>query len=355
MHKNILLSTSYGWNCGDDFIAFGVRNLLDSILPEVNYIIYNRNPDLHKQRTLYNELKIKLEDGRIFKINLDKYINKTNWVWDNSWHIRNNFDNIDYCIFAGTPEWFGKMVSPMVSILSETNLPVIYLGVGGFEGRENLSFENLPESCKSVLRRSKLLTTRDSQAQNLLSKLGSHQLPCPALFSSIKETPRVNNNKLKIALSTQPDLSIQPLSSKGVYDYTLKLFSTLKEEFNCEVVCHYIDEIKEMSHLNIPIRYSYNADDYFKIYNKYDLVITTRVHGAGASASLGVPSFVISHSKRTETVRGFLSELITPNTKINDVVDKIRSFDIHKRSLEIIEHKKKIRDIYIEKLKPIIK
>ena len=127
MHTNVLLSTTYGWNCGDDFIAFGVRNLLDSLLPEVNYFSYNRNPDLHNQRTRHNQISVRNKDGKVLAIKLDEYIDQTNWVFDNSWHTRNGLDNIDYCIFAGTPEWFGPVVSPLVSMLSEAEFPVLYL------------------------------------------------------------------------------------------------------------------------------------------------------------------------------------------------------------------------------------
>lgn len=348
--KNILLSTTYGWNCGDDFIAFGVRNIINQVISEANFISYNRNPDLHIQRVMHNKIKFQT-DQQQFDIDLSKYIETTNWKYDNSWHSRNNLEHVDCCVFAGTPEWFGPMVSPLTQSLSRSDVPVLYLGVGGFERREGLTFEKLSQPDREVLHKAAIVSTRDSQAQKLLSPVGSQRLPCPALLSSEKERVRKPVKKPKVALSTQPDTSLQPPSSAGVYDFTLKLFAELQQEFECEVVCHYIDEIGELSKLGIPVRYSYNADDYFNIYDRYDLVVTTRVHGAGIAASLGIPSFVISHSARSETVEGFLAELIPVDSdKLDETLQRIREFNIYKRSREIVTHKQRTMLRYVDKL-----
>ena len=46
---NILLSSTRQWNCGDEFIAIGVKNILKNLKPfkNANFFIYNRAPDLH--------------------------------------------------------------------------------------------------------------------------------------------------------------------------------------------------------------------------------------------------------------------------------------------------------------------
>jgi hypothetical protein len=43
---NIVHSTTRSWNCGDDFILFGVRRLVEAVLPAHNPVVFNRNPDL---------------------------------------------------------------------------------------------------------------------------------------------------------------------------------------------------------------------------------------------------------------------------------------------------------------------
>ena len=59
---HFLLSTTRMWNCGDDFIAFGVRNLITQAHgSHVNFSAYNRAPELHQGRL--NQLQITI-DGK---------------------------------------------------------------------------------------------------------------------------------------------------------------------------------------------------------------------------------------------------------------------------------------------------
>ncbi|MGF1581594.1 MAG: hypothetical protein ACFCD0_19880, partial [Gemmataceae bacterium] len=43
---NIIFSTTRTWNCGDDFILYGILNLFSGIGVQCNPIYYNRNPEL---------------------------------------------------------------------------------------------------------------------------------------------------------------------------------------------------------------------------------------------------------------------------------------------------------------------
>jgi len=362
MSKNILLSTTRMWNCGDDFIAFGVRNILDQCLKQnCNYIAYNRNPDLHFQRTRHASIDIvdASKGNQKNKVDLSDYLSRTNWVFDNSWHPRNSIQILSAVVFAGTPEWFGPMVRPLTEALDGQDVPIFYLGIGGFEGRSTLTLERLSPFDQKLLEKAALITVRDKQTEDLLEKLNPVLLPCPALFSNQNKkfelTKRGAKKKIKIALSTQPDNSIQPPSSPGTYDYTLKLFNALIHAFDCEVVCHYVDEIKPLSELGIPIKYSYDAKDYFEIYNQFDLLVTTRVHGAGAAASLGIPAFVIAHSARSSTVKGFMSELISPTEdSVESVVERIADYDIKLKSSAIKAHKIETFKRYEKLLTPLL-
>lgn len=348
------------WNCGDDFIGFGVRNIIDYGLGQkANYIAYNRNPDLHLQRIKYKTINFH-ENGVGKSIDLSQYIARTNWVFDNSWHPRNSLENFSAVIFAGTPESFGPMVQPLTAALAIHELPVFYLGIGGFEGRDSWALDKLEPLDQQQLKNAALITVRDEQAENLLKDLNPVLLPCPALFSNtdkvLEKNRRGTRKKLKIALTTQPDKSLQPLSGQGVYEYTLQLFRALIECYDCEVVCHYLDEVQYLAALNVPIRYSYDARDYFEIFNQYDLLITTRVHGAGAAASLGIPSFVIAHSARSGTVKGFRSEIINPaEESVAAAMERISAFDIRRASRELKSHKEDAFRHYASLLGPVLK
>jgi hypothetical protein len=350
------------WNCGDDFIAYGVRNIFDSCLgKQCNYVAYNRNPDLHFQRVRHPSIDMvnANKNNQKSKLDLRNYISKTNWVFDNSWHPRIPLDNFSAVVFAGTPEWFGPMVSPLTEALKESDVPVFYLGVGGFERRENLKLENLSALDQAVLKKAELITVRDKQAESLLKPLNPLHLPCPALLSSKNEFAKDNKpggrGKIKIALSTQPEKSYQPPSSQNIYEYTLRLFKALIKHYDCEVVCHYIDEIDPLTELGVPVKYSYDARDYFEIYSNYDLLVSTRVHGAGAAASLGIPAFVISHSARSSTVEGFMSELISPaDDSVETVLQRIEKFNIQEKAEQIKQHKDSTLKRYEELLKPLL-
>ncbi|MDA1299675.1 MAG: polysaccharide pyruvyl transferase family protein [Proteobacteria bacterium] len=341
------------WNCGDDFIAFGIRNLITEILPQANFIAYNRNPDLHVQRVHYPKLKINARGGSVV-YDLSEYIQQTNWRFDDSWHTRTGLDPIGLCVFAGTPEWFGAMVHPLTRQLASSDVPVMYLGIGGFEGRESLTFNSLSGDDRSSLTHAKIVSVRDSQAESLLAPVKPHRLPCPSLFSSTSTRVR-GTAGIKVALSCQPDDSVQPSSTAGTYEYCLKLFDELKKQYDCEIICHYIDELAPLGQLDLPVRYSYDARDYLDIYNEFDLVVTTRVHGAGIAASMGIPSFVVKHSVRTETTDGFLSKVIDVDADSPaDVLFSISEVDIESWSRRLVQHKSEVRDQYLTLLQPVL-
>ena len=83
---NILYSTTRSWNSGDDFILFGVRNIIDAVLPQHNPLIYNRNPDLHRIRVHHPTVNVEAPNirGRV-AVNLAKGLDPVIWKCDNSW------------------------------------------------------------------------------------------------------------------------------------------------------------------------------------------------------------------------------------------------------------------------------
>ena len=305
---------------------------------------------MHRQRVAHSKINVQEVGGSKHQADLSPYIKATNWQFDNSWHERHKLGFLDLCVFVGTPEWLGSMVGPLVSQLSVSKVPVVYLGVGGFERREGLRLDQLSPDDQAVLRRAALIAAPDDQAAGLLQDIGVLRLPCPALFST--ETQRVRTgDRLRIALSTQPNDSRQPLSNGGVSEYTQTLFVELAKQFDCDLICHYVDELEPLKSFGVSLRYSYDARDYLQIYDAYDLVVTTRVHGAGIAASLRVPSLVIKHSARTSTADGFLADYIDPNMDTPAaVIDRIRGLDISKRSGNLITHKAETREKYLELL-----
>jgi hypothetical protein len=354
----ILFSTTRSWNPGDDFILFGVRNLLEPIIGPFNALVYNRNPELFWPDMFLLrlcELDPPHEIPDDFFRRLKVYCQDN--AFDNSWHGRNGLEDVSLAVFAGTPEWFGFMAEPLVESLGESDTPCIYLGIGSFESTQGLTFERFPEADKRLLRKAALITVRDPECGRFLAPLATHHLPCPALFASKVSTQRTG--KKRIALSTQCVAGTgQHGIEKSIHDFSVALFTILARKYECTLICHHVDEL---SRLREPLGgvldfyYSYDPADYLAACDQFDLTVTTRVHGAGLFASLGIPAFLIAHSARSSTADGFLSQIVDPASQsVSSVVDAIDAFDIAAASRALVGHKESSRQNYDALLGPVL-
>ena len=306
---NILFSTTRQWNPGDEFILMGCINLLKPYI-SFNPVIYNRNPQIRYligwKRKFLNKLFL-----FIFRIPLfSPFV-------DNSVKPHTNGDWIDLVVFAGSPAWYGPPSFDLYQFIQKFKLPVIYLGIGV---GEKVNYQSLKQYEQKVLASAHLITIRDQMGKSLLSSLKPTFKPCPALFSAprTKQVEKVENIGLIFATHHgSSDNKIDKKTSK----FLVHLFKILINEnpsVKFQLVCHYIDELEIAYSLfpNLEILYSYDSNDYLSIYNKFDLVIGSRVHGLGISASLGIPGVMISHDIRSETVKGFLKDSKKSNFKI---------------------------------------
>lgn len=105
--KTICYNTTRQWNCGDEFILFGIKRIFDKVLGEHNSIIYNRNPDIRPA----NGYDIFYRNEKL-PMNYDEYgdIQKNGALYrygfhDNSIKFNSDLHYVDLAVFAGTPEW----------------------------------------------------------------------------------------------------------------------------------------------------------------------------------------------------------------------------------------------------------
>lgn len=344
---NIVFSSARQWNVGDEFILLGSINLLKKCMDNFNPILYNRHPQLRRDRQF--DLIKKIDDflGKDF---IEKF-------WDNSVKDRLDMDYADLVVFAGSPEWRGRRLKKLYASIEQYNVKTIFLGIGT-NGVFEFSLDSFSQNELDVFKKSNLITCRDQDTATSLKELNVHQLPCPALFSSPKEKEVKEVKKIGLIYGTNRAVKNNHVSAH-THDYLVKLYSHILEKYadtyQIEFVAHYIDELSEFKKefADEKIHYSYDSKDYIDIFNQFDLVIGHRVHGIGMSASLGIPGIFIAHDKRADTVRGFLGTFVDVDTTLEsfDTTFAQKVLDINSDSKALVEHKRKYEAIFLDLFK----
>lgn len=363
--KNILFSTTRQWNPGDEFILFGVLNILREILApkEFNPIIYNRHPEIIQPLSFYNPLR-KIKDYK-----------KGEWIWgsflrvghyDNSFKIYFTEKFIDWIIIAGSPGWFTLDSKPLYNYALKHEIPLIFLGIGS----PNPDLK-IPKITYKALKKSILRTVRDNSTKILLENLGFSAvlLPCPAFFASSFEK-RINKVKKVGLVFSSYNSTINNRISKNTFKKLLELYSSLIKFINVSglevaFITHYIDELYDFKtnnyfKINIPIYYSYDAKEYIKIYNEFDVIVTFRLHGAILSASLGIPSIYLSHDYRGEAInllKGIQKiKILTDTINFSEILKLFENLidKIDEINIKLIQQKIFFKEKYKRLLKPIL-
>ncbi len=356
---NILFVTVRQENCGDEFILFGAQNIVAGLIPQYNPIIVNKNVEVCRRLKLRNKI-VDIQDhvsGNITSLNLEELCFQDEPLFDNSFAEYYSLDLIDCVVFAGTPEWITNKLHPLYTRLEGFPGPIFFLGPGIHEGFEAFGpYSKVPDIFRRIHKKASVFTVRDSLLLKYLQPdVNAKLLPCPALYCSPRERPRTKVKKIGFCLQANADNARVIFVPDETYQFSLRLLEETAKFYEVEVVCHWIEDLiclrKELGN-TYPIRYSYDAKDYLDIYDQYDLVISTRVHGSGMAASLGIPTFTLAHSRRTDTVKGFLSHILSADENIADIIGAVRSLDIPAESKKIIEHKKESLKAYQDLLTP---
>lgn len=357
--KNILFATVRQGNCGDEFILFGTQNIISSLQPDYNPIIVNKNVEVCRRLQFRNKtLDIEIADPRKkLSLNLEKVCFRDEPLEDNSFADYYSLDFIDAVVFAGTPEWLVYKLLPLYEKLAAYDKPILFLGPGYHEGFDRAGpWSGFSEIYKRVHKKAAAFIVRDRLLLEYLKpEVEATLLPCPALLCS--KTHRERGQLKRIGFSLQAKAGDARVNSvpPETYHFCLRLLEEISKHWEVEVVCHWIEDLISLGRdlgARCVLRYSYDARDYFEFYDSYDLVISTRVHGSGMAASLGIPTYTISHSARTDTVRGFCSHIITPQDRIDSILEAIRSMDLKEESSGLIAHKESTMRAYQEMLRP---
>lgn len=273
---NILISTTHGWNIGDEFIRFGVQYLLEQAFDNITYIYYDRNPDM-------------FVDGlRDWDMGSGHYSN-----------IMNNpiaWDAIDMVVLAGSPEWLHGPLKPIYEGLKENpHIPLLALGVGyGIPNCKPSSLE------LEVLKRpNTLIITRQEDLAVRLTELLDKPikvLPCPAYFCShylqksykIEDTDSPEPDTLALIIQI-PD-GKHPIS-QSLYDSCMTAIKNYDR-----VIVHNIDEFIHFKRLGIDVFYNPCPIQTLMEISKYESVHSTRLHGFFAAKSFSNHAVLLSDS-----------------------------------------------------------
>jgi hypothetical protein len=355
--KNIIFNTTRQWNCGDEFILFGVREILKTAGVKHNAIIYNRNPDIRP----YNGLIKGLRDfAAVPAMAGDSLFNKKeSWLrvgfYDNSIKFNSDMSFADLAIFPGTLEWSTERCANFYEHIYKNNLPVLLLGIGS----AHAGFGFMEE----VLENAALITLRDRNLlkEEMAKKYKAVYLPCPALLSVPLGAERNVTELKKIALIFVTGIKegvVAQAVSDETHQYCIGLYNKLLDKYrgkyDFSIVCHYIDELAPARRVfgvrGVRILYSFSAEEYLDIYKEFDFVISPRVHGCGCATSNGVPSVAISHDERGGTSEGFKAVIIKTGAAFEDISAVLdnASKDITAIHKDLLKHKKAVMTRYIE-------
>jgi hypothetical protein len=262
---NILVSTTHGFNLGDDLIRHGCQFLVEEVLGRWhNWFQWNRNPDLDRRNNFATNA---ISSKRL----------ASGVVWD-------------LVVFAGTPEWCGPRVSALTEFLltKSVNTPVIFLGIGSAAAHEKADSRTA-----ELMRQARtLVVTRNPSLQRQLQSqnISVEPLPCPALFSA---------DQLGISLQSQRRYNLLTFQT-----YRDAIYQEVPEQrlLNClqaaqqsgwQLVAHYVAEALEVLRRGLSVRYAGTSLELLQVYSTGRAVASTRLHGGIAALSCCVPAVLI--------------------------------------------------------------
>lgn len=265
---NILISTTSNWNPGDDFIRYGVKNLLTPLISEqINWIHYDRNPDYFTPGIW--------EMGANHKSNIMN--NPINW------------DLIDAVVLAGSPEFLHGPLKPLYEgLANHPEIPLLAIGVGYSFSTENLKLTDSELWCLN--RDNTLIITRQYDLQESLQRLLTHKvhcLPCPALFALNYTKDFKSDRVLCIPQSTKGPQAIDEQDR-----IEIQRFLSFK---NSDVLCHYIKDLEEFGGY-----FSTDAKELLTEISKYSIIFTNRLHGGIVALGAGADVKFINSSNRVQ-------------------------------------------------------
>jgi polysaccharide pyruvyl transferase WcaK-like protein len=268
--KNVLLSTSTGWNAGDDWIRDGLLRALD-LRNDLNLLYWNRGWGIE-----------------------DAYANALNV----------NLPMADYVIMAGTPEWIDKNEALYRHCLHHDK-PMALLGVGKTGGY-------IPARHTALMRRVaesglvEVAIARDDIAASLLDDFGieASVLCDPAVFMR----PRGNFGGGKTFVlgyrgwgQTGPDVPYQPRAKGPAHRTDVLLADVWASEEGPKIATVHDNREMEAASGFFGRRNVVHNSDPWKLLDQYAGAreyFGCRIHGFVAALIHGAPAHLVYHTNK---------------------------------------------------------
>lgn len=271
--KTILISTTTSHNPGDEIIKLGVAKLLrQSWGEDIQFVHYDRNPDLQ------------IGDG-------DQRSQRAGLV--GNYATPGNMEEVlrhcDAVVLAGSPEWCGMPLYTLYNAISRVSptKPLYALGIGC-----GSPWTVLSPLDKTILSRPQTrIVTRSVETTAFLQAHGieSVALPCPAIMAYERSWARDRGTLIIAQKPGHGWHEVQPATLTG-------LDELLACNEQADILCVHVKEFLyyKDKYPNRRVLYASNEQSFFESATRYTECISTRLHGAIAALSLGIPTFAVS-------------------------------------------------------------
>ncbi|MBN9198645.1 MAG: polysaccharide pyruvyl transferase family protein [Microbacterium ginsengisoli] len=351
-----MYSATRQWNPGDEFILAGTRRIIDAAFGPLDPVLYDRNPDVRPADGTTigaRNLRRPLDEtaGALYE-RLSAHLRLG--FSSNSVKFDSDLSSVSLALMAGSPEWASDRCWSFYDHVFRHRIPVIGLGLGSMP-------EERPEFVDVALGKAVALTTRSRSLARtpLARRFDIEYLPCPALLSAptTREVTSVTRVGIAIGVPYEDAVWANGLDT-AFYEQVCAAIDDLIAAYGSEVaiefVAHYIDEIPVLRE-RFPdhvVRYSFDSADYADLFGAYDLVISTRVHGCGISASQGIPTISLGHDFRSDTTDGFLSVSVdlAGGASLSDAFSELAGA-ASSRNTELIAHRAATFEAYLDLLR----
>lgn len=232
---NLVISTTFGWNIGDQFVLAGVKAALalgwDGLL---RYVYHDRNPE-------------RLPSGGM---EAHEAI-RCGWA--------------DALVIAGTPGWTLECLDIYQTAI-EHGVPIYMIGIGAGADTGLLLYQvENNEVLKAALAAAPLIICRDEICRDVVSRFTpeAHLLPCPAILNGLKGHAMRDGREL-VAMGEH---------YHGPYDRD-------------GLVAHSVADLQCSGGRAF---YSSDPAQYLNLYNTAESVVSARLHASVVRRGFGLP------------------------------------------------------------------